>query len=84
MDKLLSSGGPPAVGCWSNGGPAIANVSGFKRIQGLPRCEDLKNLGQHLADWEETIGKYGQNLMRCQEELRELRTNEIGSHFNVV
>ena len=60
-----------------SGGSAIANVGGFRRIQEFPRCEDLKKLGQHLADWEETIGKNGQNLMRCPDELRTMTLGVI-------
>ena len=52
---------------FAGGGP-IANVGGFRRIQEYPRCEDLKKLERHLADWEELINKYGQNLLRCPEE----------------
>ena len=54
---------------FAGGGP-IANVGGFKRIQEYPRCEDLKKLEKHLADWEELISKYGSNLLKCPEELR--------------
>ena len=52
------------------GGGAIANVGGFRRIQEYPRCDDLRKLHQHLADWEELVNKYGQNLMICPDELR--------------
>ena len=48
-----------------SGGGAIANVGGFRRIQEYRRCEDVKTLGQHLADWEELVTKYGKNLMQC-------------------
>ena len=41
------------------GGGSIANVGGFRRIQEYPRCEDVRKLGQHLADWEEFVTKYG-------------------------
>ena len=37
----------------------------------------MKKLGQHLADWEEMIGKYGQNLMRCPEGLRTMSLGVI-------
>ena len=64
-----------------SGGSAIANVGGFRRIQEFPRCEDLKKLGQHLADWEETIGKNGQNLMRCPDELRTMTLGVIPKSY---
>ena len=39
------------------------NVGGIQRLLGFPRCEKLDKLTQHLADWQETLQKYGRNLM---------------------
>ena len=41
----------------------------------------MKKLGQHLADWEETIGKYGQHLMRCPDELRTMTLGVIPKSY---
>ena len=65
---------------FAGGGP-IANVGGFRRIQEYPRCEDLKKLERHLADWEELITKYGSNLLRCPEELRTMTLGIVPKSF---
>ena len=48
----------------------IVNHGGFKRLQSWPKCEDIKKLHQHLADWEICLNKYGSNLKQCPQELR--------------
>ena len=47
----------------------------------FPKCEDMKKLGQHLADWEEMIGKYGQNLMGCPGGLRTMTLGVIPKSY---
>ena len=63
------------------GGSSMANVGGFRRIQEYPKCEDIRRLGQHLADWEELINLYGKNLQSCPEELRTMTLGIIPSAF---
>ena len=63
------------------GGSAIANVGGFRRIQEFPRCEDIRKLGQHLADWEQLINQYGKNLQSCPVELRMMTLGIIPRAF---
>ena len=36
---------------------------------GWPRCNDLKELQQHLEDWEHHLRKYGKDLLNSPDDL---------------
>ena len=57
------------------------SVGGIQRLLGFHKCGKLDKLTQHLADWQETLTKYGRNFMKCPEELRTMILGIIPTEF---
>ena len=54
------------------GGTDAVEYGGVKRLQQLPRCTDLKRLGEHIDDWLDVLSTYGSELEHCPRMLRSM------------
>ena len=51
------------------GGSELVQYTKRKVLNQWPKCNDLKDLHQHLDDWEAALGKYGKDLLQNPAEL---------------
>ena len=48
----------------------VVEVGGLQKFMKFPKCNDESKLVQHLANWEDQLTKYGEELRKTPEVLR--------------